>query len=81
MDSDEFTNEKLLKLLDAADASSTGDTFCYFTNESLGISLTVPHVIGDQLQLEVKYIDVFSSIKTTNDIWKEIFVMPTLDSR
>ena len=43
----------------------------YFTKDSLGINIDVPHAIGDTLELEVTYKNLSSFIKTDNKIWKE----------
>lgn len=43
----------------------------YFTKDSLGINIEVPHAIGDTLELEVTYKNLSSLIKTDNQIWKE----------
>ncbi|MEI6287356.1 MAG: DUF4163 domain-containing protein [Bacillota bacterium] len=69
MATDEFTDANLINKLNGADATSEGSTFSYFTKDALGISLEVPHVIGDQIIFEVQYQDIIDNIKTNNTAW------------
>lgn len=43
----------------------------YFTQDSLGISVEVPHAAGDHLELEVSYQDLSLWIKLGNAVWQE----------
>lgn len=45
--------------------------YFYFTKDSLGINVVVPHSLGDNVQLEVKYQDITNNIKVENEVWKE----------
>ncbi len=59
--------------------------FSYFTEDSLGISIPVPHTIGDHAEFEIKYQDITDNILSENEIWKELFgtdlvVLKTLGS-
>jgi len=44
--------------------------FSYFTKDSLGISIGIPHVLGDHAEFEIKYEDIKDE-KAENEIWKE----------
>jgi hypothetical protein len=60
----ELTNESLLN-----EISTVGEF--YLTEDSLGINVTAPHLLGDNAQFEVKYQDISDNIKAENDVWKE----------
>lgn len=44
--------------------------FSCYTKDSLGISIGVPHAIGDHAEFEIKYKDIVQNIKMENDVWK-----------
>ena len=44
-----------LKYSDKMDASNNSGIFSYLTPDSLGISLSVPHALGDHLEMEIDY--------------------------
>jgi len=72
-----YSNDDLIKAFKTADVrgnpEDTYGTFCYFTNDSLGISLEVCHALGDHVELEVKYQDIADSVKPKNKVWQEIY--------
>ena len=43
----------------------------YFSEDSLGIRVAVPHVAGDYVIFEVKYRDIDDNIKGENPVWRE----------
>lgn len=58
--------------LEKADTDEPGnECYCYFTPDSLGISISVPHVIADYAQYEIKYDEITSFINRQNVIWKD----------
>ena len=72
-----MTADDLIALFQKADFS--GDTglalsegYSYFTGDSLGISIGVPHVLGDYAQYELKYSDIEGNINNENEIWQEV---------
>lgn len=71
-----LTSERMLKYFNEADSldnigtEKQSDVFSYFTNDSLGISISVSHAIGDHAEFEIKYQDLKDNIKIENDIWK-----------
>lgn len=51
---------------DSLDKISTGkqfDYFSYITEDSIGISIRVPHAIGDHIEFETKYEDIGFKLK------------------
>jgi hypothetical protein len=53
------TDADLITSFKRADSSYlNGGTFSYLTNDSLGISMEVPHVSGDHVEIELKYQDI-----------------------
>lgn len=58
--------------LDNIGTEKQSDVFSYFTNDSLGISISVGHALGDHAEFEIKYQDLKDNIKTENEIWKDL---------
>lgn len=73
-----ITNEEIKRNFEDADTldyigtEKQSDVFSYFTNDSLGISVSVSHAIGDHAEFEIKYKDIKDNIKTENEIWNEL---------
>lgn len=63
---------KNLKYADYIGAENQANAYSYFTKDSIGISLAVPHAIGDHAEFEIKYSDIKDNIKTENQIWKSL---------
>jgi hypothetical protein len=68
-----FTNDKLIESFSTADSIGDSSTFSYFTNDSLGIKVSVIHALGDHVEFEVKYQDIADNIKAENEVWKNFF--------
>lgn len=47
--------------------------YCYFTPDSLGISVNAPHFMGGHAEFEIKYEDIVESIKAENAVWRDFF--------
>jgi hypothetical protein len=66
---DEFSNAVLIKMFSEADSldnigtENQSDTFSYLTKDSLGISVSVPHALGDHTEFEINYRDIAQNIK------------------
>ncbi|MBL4931612.1 PdaC/SigV domain-containing protein [Clostridium paridis] len=56
--------------LDNIGTAQQSDTFMYFTNDSLGISISTGHALGDHAEFETKYQNIKDYIKRDNEIWK-----------
>lgn len=67
-----YSNQELMKILNESDIlySSSNENqsgaFSYFTNDSIGISLSMPHAIGDHAEFEIKNKDIKDNIKYLN---------------
>ncbi len=50
--------------------SDMGDfqTYSYYTADSLGLSFSAPHVLGDFVNIELKYSDIKDSFKSDSEI-------------
>lgn len=67
---DRHTNQEWIEMLNNAD-SNESEIKIYLTEDSIGISVEVAHVIGDHAEFEIKYEDIPKNIKVENEIWKE----------
>jgi len=47
--------------------------YCYFTPDSLGISVNAPHFMGGHAEFEIKYEDIAENIKAENMVWRDFF--------
>ncbi|MDT8900753.1 hypothetical protein [Anaeroselena agilis] len=47
--------------------------YCYFTPDSLGISVYAPHFMGGHAEFEIKYEDIAENIKAENAVWRDFF--------
>ncbi|AIQ14915.1 PdaC/SigV domain-containing protein [Paenibacillus durus] len=80
-----ITNEEVQQNFKDADSldnigtEKQSDVFSYFTNDSLGISISVSHAIGDHAEFEIKYQDIKDNTKTENEIWNDL-LNPTFES-
>lgn len=72
-----FTIEKIQERFKEADSldnigtEKQSDVYSYFTTDSLGISISVGHAMGDHAEFEIKYQDMKGNIKSENEIWKD----------
>ena len=75
-----MTADDLIALFHKADFSGdSGETgfalaesYSYFAEDSLGISIGVPHGLGDYALYELKYSDIEDNINNENEIWQEV---------
>ncbi|WP_372999651.1 DUF4163 domain-containing protein [Lutispora sp.] len=71
-----FTSEEVQEYFKEADSldnigtEKQSDVFSYLTTNSLGISISVGHAIGDHAEFEIKYQNIRENIKTENEIWQ-----------
>jgi hypothetical protein len=74
---EQFTVDDLIKSFNNADSLDNignekhSDIFSYFTKDSLGISVSVAHALGDHAEFEIKYEDLKSNLKTKNQVWED----------
>lgn len=70
-----YTNDEIRKYfleadsLDSIGTDQQSDVFSYFTDDSLGISISVGHAIGDHAEFKISYKNIKGNIKTENKIW------------
>ncbi|MBU0647345.1 DUF4163 domain-containing protein, partial [Patescibacteria group bacterium] len=62
---------KEFKYADTMGEENTAYSFSYFTKDSLGISVGVPHAIGDHAEFEIEYQDIKDNIKAESETWKD----------
>lgn len=69
-----YTAEDLIRYFEGADSSykNSAFTFSYLTKDAIGISIEVPHAVGDHMEIELKYQDIKNNIKTENEVWKDL---------
>lgn len=73
-----LTKKIMLKRFNEADSlddigtEKQSDVFSYFTDDSLGISISASHAIGDHAEFEIKYQELKDDIKTEAEIWKDL---------
>ena len=75
-----MTADDLIALFQKADFSGdSGETgfalaesYSYFAEDSLGISIAVPYALGDYALYELKYSDIEDNINNENEIWQEV---------
>lgn len=71
-----FTDEELIDMFVAADniyKSNSSHTFIYFTENSMGISIGTPHVVGDHMEIEIPYENIRSLVRDELGIWQDVF--------
>ena len=68
-----YSVEDLIRYFEGADSSynNSAFTFSYFTKDAFGISIEVPHVVGDHMEIELKYEDIKENVRNENEIWKD----------
>jgi len=49
---------------------NSDDYSFYFTKDYFGMSIDVPHAVGDYAELEIKYNEIKDNIKPENEVWK-----------
>lgn len=69
-----FSVYDLIEYINKRDSSDNYLTFWYLTEKSLGISLRIPHVIGDHMEFEMDYKDLGSNLITENELWKDFSI-------
>ena len=72
--SDWFNDYNLIDYISKRDNSDEYLDFWYLTEDTLGISLGIPHAIGDHMEFEIDYKDLRSNIKAENELWKDFSI-------
>lgn len=67
---------ELLEALDTADwkgyPQNKHGTYTYFTSDSLGVSIQVPHPYGDHVEIEVPYSAIANHVKAEKKLWESL---------
>ncbi|MDQ0062446.1 hypothetical protein [Paenibacillus harenae] len=70
-----FTNEELKNYFRNSDEISDlngANVFTYYTEDSLGVSIEVPHVLGDHVEFEINFRDLKQNILPNSAVWNDI---------
>ncbi|WP_025721828.1 hypothetical protein [Paenibacillus polymyxa] len=74
----DFTKDDLIKLLANADVTKGSlaevemESFSYLTNDSLGMSVPMAHVVGDHAEYEIRFAQIPDNIKQNKELWSEL---------
>ncbi|OMF49766.1 hypothetical protein [Paenibacillus peoriae] len=74
----DFTKDDLIKLLANADVTKGSlvevemESFSYLTNDSLGMSVPMAHVVGDHAEYEIRFGQIPDNIKQNKELWSEL---------
>lgn len=65
-----YTAQDLIRYFEGADSSYQNSTFVfsYLTKDAIGISIEVPHAVGEHMEIEIKYQDIKNNINTKNEL-------------
>lgn len=61
-----YSDADLLHYLQQADEAGQINqlgTFSYITQDSIGVSISIPHAVGDHLEMEIGFVDVSENVK------------------
>ncbi|URJ60108.1 DUF4163 domain-containing protein [Paenibacillus polymyxa] len=74
----DFTKDDLIQLLTNADVTKGSlakvemESFSYFTNDSLGMSVPMAHVVGDHAEYEIRLAQIPENIRQNEELWSEL---------
>ncbi|MDY8044917.1 hypothetical protein UY416_01240 [Paenibacillus polymyxa] len=74
----DFTKDDLIQLLTNADVTKGSlaevemESFSYLTNDSLGMSVPMAHVIGDHTEYEIRLAQIPENIRKNEELWSEL---------
>ncbi|KAF6634673.1 DUF4163 domain-containing protein [Paenibacillus sp. EKM208P] len=74
----DFTKDDLIQLLTNADVTKGSlaevemESFSYFTNDSLGMSVPMAHVVGDHAEYEIRFAQIPENIRQNEELWSEL---------
>ncbi|MDQ0048737.1 hypothetical protein J2T18_003037 [Paenibacillus polymyxa] len=74
----DFTKDDLIQLLINADVTKGSlaevemESFSYFTNDSLGMSVPMAHVVGDHAEYEIRFAQIPENIRRNEELWSEL---------
>ncbi|MDN4081677.1 DUF4163 domain-containing protein [Paenibacillus polymyxa] len=74
----DFTKDDLVQLLANADVTKGSlaevemESFSYLTNDSLGMSVPMAHVVGDHAEYEIHFAQIPENIRQNKELWSEL---------
>lgn len=74
----DFTKDDLIKLLANADVTKGSlaevemESFSYLTNDSVGMSVPMAHVVGDHAEYEIRFAQIPENIRQNEELWSEL---------
>ncbi|OAZ50753.1 DUF4163 domain-containing protein [Paenibacillus polymyxa] len=74
----DFTKDDLIQLLANADVTKGSlaevemESFSYLTNDSLGMSVPMAHVVGDHAEYEIRLAQIPENIRQNEELWSEL---------
>ncbi|MBY0022179.1 DUF4163 domain-containing protein [Paenibacillus polymyxa] len=74
----DFTKDDLMQLLANADVTKGSlaevemESFSYLTNDSLGMSVPMAHVVGDHAEYEIHFAQIPENIRQNKELWSEL---------
>ncbi|MEJ3718591.1 DUF4163 domain-containing protein [Paenibacillus polymyxa] len=74
----DFTKDDLIQLLANADVTKGSlaevemELFSYLTNDSLGMSVPMAHVVGDHAEYEIRLAQIPENIRQNEELWSEL---------
>ncbi|MGW8443901.1 DUF4163 domain-containing protein [Paenibacillus sp. S33] len=74
----DFTKDDLIQLLTNADVTKGSlaevemESFSYFTNDSLGMSVPMAHVVGDHAEYEIRFAQIPENNRQNEELWSEL---------
>lgn len=74
----DFTKDDLIQLLANADVTKGSlaevemESFSYLTNDSLGMSVPMAHVVGDHAEYEIRFLQIPENIRRNEELWSEL---------
>lgn len=70
-----FNNQDLLnyfKQSDEVGEVNVSGTFSYVTQDSIGVSISIPHALGDHLEMEISFANLSKNMKQENKLLDSI---------
>lgn len=71
----EYYNQDLFnyfKQSDEVGQINESGTFCYITQDSIGVSISIPHALGDHLEMEISFANLSKNIRKENKLLDSI---------
>ncbi|MCG7383137.1 hypothetical protein [Paenibacillus sp. ACRRY] len=60
------------KQSDTVGEVNDSETYSYITQDAIGVSISVPHALGDHLEMEISFSNLINNIKKGNEVLLEM---------